>query len=78
MSLTYFEGEDIAIIVHGSGHPLSPEEPSFKDIDSVMKNLIGMGIVEVTKVYGGDEGLWFRIDPRVMFSFARYPDRFPE
>ena len=76
LSLTYFEGEDLAIIVHGNAVIFEPGDPEFARIDHDAKPLAGMGAVEASAAFGGSGALWIRVEPRAMFTFARYPEKF--
>jgi hypothetical protein len=73
VSLSYFEADDVAIVVHGNATLIEFEDTDFAAIDA-----------EFVATYGGtpstrDEGsIYVRVEPTHVFTFARNPDRFPE
>jgi hypothetical protein len=73
VSLAYFEADDVAIVVHGIGALIEFEHPDFVTIDR-----------EFVANYGGtpstrEEGsIYVRVEPTHFFTFARYPERFPD
>lgn len=66
VSLAYFEGDELAVVVHGSAVLIEWGDPEFAVVDA-----------EFRAVYGGtpsteEEGSVFvRVEPRLMFTFAR-------
>jgi hypothetical protein len=37
VSLTYYEGNDLAVIVHGRAVALGPDNPSFAELDALQR-----------------------------------------
>jgi hypothetical protein len=72
ISLTYFERDEIAIVVHGRATLVEFGQPGFAEIDA-----------EFLSVYGGtpsteDEGSFFvRVDPAAVYTYVRDPGRLP-
>jgi hypothetical protein len=69
-SLTYFEGIDLAVIVHGEATIVSEEQPEFEELDTVQ---LAVGNQSPRK-WGGT-GVYLRIEAQSMFTFARYPEQ---
>jgi len=72
ISLTHYAGIDLAVIVHGRAIIISPESPDFAALDALHQETAG------ESVQNWGEGVYLRIDPDVMYSYARYPESFPE
>lgn len=73
ISVSYYEGIDLAIIVHGSATLVRQSEPQFAAVDAILQTTSEGSVLD----WGGGEGLYIRIDPDVIYTFARYPDQFP-
>ena len=71
VSLTYFEGDELAIIVHGKAVLIEYGHSDFRPVDD-----------EFLAIYGGtpsmeEEGAVFaRVEPNRVFTFAREPERY--
>jgi Pyridoxamine 5'-phosphate oxidase len=70
-SLTYFEGIDFAVIVHGEGAIVREEQPEFDELDAVQ---VAAG--NQSPMQWGGTGVYLRIEAQSLFTFARYPERF--
>jgi hypothetical protein len=71
-SLTYFEGNDLAVIVHGSAAMIDQGDPVFEQLDATR---MGLGNQSVLTWQG--RGIYLRLDPGTMFTYARDPQRYP-
>jgi hypothetical protein len=73
LSLTHFEADDLAIIVHGRAALIEFADPDFRPVED-----------EFLAVYGGtpsteEEGsVYVRVDPTAVYTFARDPSRLPK
>jgi pyridoxamine 5'-phosphate oxidase-like protein len=72
MSFTYYQGDDLAIIAHGSAHILRPDHPDFPAVEAFQQEQTGSSVL----TWG--EGVFFQVTPRALYTFVRYPDRYPE
>jgi hypothetical protein len=72
ISMTLFEGIDFAVIVHGNAVVLGEGEPEFETLIDIQRN--GQG--ETVRDWG--DGAFIRIDASAIYTYARYPERFPE
>jgi hypothetical protein len=70
VSLTDYEGNDLAVIVHGRAEILDAAHSEFADLDALQREH-GQSPTE----WG--EGIYRRVEPERLFSFARHPERFP-
>lgn len=73
LSVTYYEGIDLAVIIHGQAEFIEAENPAFAELDG---ELIRAGHGSVLEWDAGG-GLYIRVEPDVIYTFARYPERFP-
>ena len=71
ISMSYFDENDLAIIVHGHGEILTQLHPDFMELDGILKEVNGRGVLD-----WGD-GIYIRIVADKLFSFARHPEQFP-
>jgi hypothetical protein len=71
VSLSYFDSNDLAIIVHGNGEVLAQEHPDFGELDGILKEINGRGVLD-----WGD-GVYIRVLADKLFTFARHPEQFP-
>lgn len=71
-SLTYYEGIDLAVIVHGAAESVGEDDPAFAELDAL---LVENGHVSVREWSG--RGIYLRIRPDVVHTYARHPDRIP-
>lgn len=72
ISLTLYEGIDFAVIVHGQAVVLGEATAGFETLIEIQRS--GQG--ETVRDWG--EGAFLRIDAEMIYTYARYPERFPE
>jgi len=72
VSLTYGEGVDLAIIVHGRAQVVAPDHAEFSVLEELLREASGAVVSD-----WGPGPLYLRVEPAAMFSFARFPERFP-
>ena len=71
VSLTYFVGNDLAILVHGQAAPLYPNHPDFTIVEALQQENSGQSVRD-----WGD-GVYLRVEAEVVYTFARYPEQYP-
>ena len=71
ISLTLFEGIDFAVIVHGNSVVLGEGEPEFTALVDIQRD--GQG--ETVRDWG--DGAFIRVDATAIYTYARFPERFP-
>jgi hypothetical protein len=69
-SLTYFEGIDVAVIVHGRAEVVEQDDPAFGELDEL---LVVAGHQSV-RTWSG-RGIYLRIRPETIHTYARHPER---
>jgi hypothetical protein len=75
VSLTDYDGVEMAVIVHGQATLLGLDHPDFDDIDELVSSLSdGDG----PRAWAGGGPLYIRIDPDVMYASALEPTNFDE
>jgi hypothetical protein len=67
-SLTYFEGNDLAVIAHGQVAVVSDGDPAFDELDALQAQAGG----ESPRGWSG-EGVFLRFDAETLFTYAREP-----
>jgi hypothetical protein len=72
VSLTHFVGDDLAIIAHGHALALSPEHADFVTLEQLQREISGQSVLD----WG--EGVFLRIEADAIYTFARYPEQYPE
>lgn len=72
VSFTCYVGEDVAVIVHGEATVIYPDHSDFASVEALHIEENGQGV----RAWG--EGVFLQITPKVLYSFVRYPDRFPD
>ena len=70
VSLTYYEGNDLAVIVHGRAVALGADDPSFAKLD-VLQREHG----ESPSEWG--EGIFLRVEADVLYTYTSDPRRYP-
>ncbi len=65
VSLTYFEGDDLAVIVHGTAAIVTAEHPDFPGINSLFLEIYGSGVLDWSP-----DGVYIRIDTTHIYAFA--------
>lgn len=72
VSLSLYEGNDFAVIVHGRAEPVGPESPNFTTLVELQIEYNGSDVRD-----WGDP-LFLRVDADRLYTFARYPHQFPD
>jgi hypothetical protein len=70
-SLTYFEGNDLAVVAHGHVAIVAAEDRAFDELDALQ---VGAGR-ESVRGWSGD-GVYLRLEPASLFTYARDPTRY--
>jgi hypothetical protein len=70
-SLTYFEGNDLALIAHGQVAIVDAADPAFDELDAVQ---VAAGM-ESPRGWSGD-AVYLRLEPERLFTYARDPTRY--
>jgi hypothetical protein len=70
-SLTYFEGNDLAVIAHGHVAVLADGDPAFDELDALQVAAGG----ESPRGWSGD-GVFLRLEAVRLFTYAREPARY--
>lgn len=69
-SLTPYEGDDLAVIVHGRAEVLGPDHADFQTLERLFRESGGESVLD----WG--EGVYVRVEAEKLYTFARYPGRF--
>lgn len=72
VSLTYYSGGELAIIVHGQADTIRPEDPTFDELDTLLQEELGESVL------GWGEGVYLKVEPDVMYTYASDLGRYPE
>lgn len=75
ISLSYYEGNDLAVIVHGSARCFGSEAPEFMEADALQRELTKSSVTQWGRP---SDAVFLRVDAVRFYTFARYPERFPE
>lgn len=67
VSLTYFAGNDVAIIAHGTADVIDADHSDFAALEALHRALAG------TSVRAWGEGVFLRVTPEVLYTYAREP-----
>jgi pyridoxamine 5'-phosphate oxidase-like protein len=70
-SLTYFEGNDLALIAHGEVTIVPTGDGAFAELDALQ---VASG-KESVRGWSGD-GVYLRLEPERLFTYARDPTRY--
>ena len=70
ISFTLYQGNDLAIIVHGNAKVIRSDDAFFADLEAFQHECTGSSVQE----WG--EGVFLQIEPQTLYTFARYPERF--
>ena len=68
VSLTYYQGVDIAVIVHGRVAFIDPPDEDFPALYELQQETTGQNVRG-----WGENPLYIRVDPNVIHTFARDP-----
>jgi hypothetical protein len=72
VSLSYYEGIDVAIIAHGTATIVDVDAPEFGELDATQVECGGESVLD----WSG-HGVYIHVQPASVFTFARWPARFP-
>lgn len=70
VSFTYYQGNDLAVIVHGEAVVIRSDDAQFAALEVFQREMSGSSVQE----WG--EGVFLHIIPRVIYTYARFPDRY--
>ena len=70
-SLTYFEGNDLAVIAHGQAAIVDAADPAFDELDALQ---VAAGM-ESPRGWSGD-AVFLRLEPERVFTYASEPTRY--
>ncbi len=68
ISFTYFQGNDLAIIAHGTATIIRPDHINFAALEALQRENSGHSVQE----WG--EGVFLQVAPTMLYTFARQPD----
>ena len=71
VSLTHFDRDELAIIVHGQAIVMGRGHPDVDEIQAFVAEHYGSD-----PFTWGEETFFVRVEAETMYTFARYPDRF--
>src|SRR5947209_2112443 len=72
ISFTFYQGNDVAVIVHGEASVIRPDDPNFAALEAFQREMSGSSVQE----WG--EGVFLQITPRSIYTYVRFPDRHPD
>lgn len=70
VSLTCFRDNGFALILHGRASTIAPDDPDFAPLDAQHQAAGGSSVL----TWG--EGVYLRIEPDVIYTYARTPDAY--
>jgi Pyridoxamine 5'-phosphate oxidase len=74
VSASLYDANDFAVIVHGRGRVLGPDDDGFDALVEIQRaRSDGRSVLDWGPL---EQAAFLAIDPDVMFTFARYPERF--
>jgi hypothetical protein len=73
ISITRFDGQDFAVIVHGHATVIREDDPLFAELARIQKDLTNQDI----RTWSG-EGVYLWVTPESLYTYARHPERFGE
>ena len=71
VSLTLYDGIDLAIIAHGTAAVVTADDPDFAEFEALQR------AAEGASVRDWGEGVYLRVTATALYTYARYPDQFP-
>jgi hypothetical protein len=71
VSVTYFEGIDLAVIAHGEARIVSDGQDEFEELDEVQ---LAVGNQSPRQWTG--TAVYLAVEAKSLFTFARYPERY--
>ena len=72
VSFTLYQGNEVAVIAHGSATIIQAGDADFADIETFQREATG------TSVQEWGEGIFLQITPETLFTYARDIDHFAE
>lgn len=72
ISFTFYQGNDVAVIVHGEAAIVRPDSADFASLEAFQREMSGSSVRE----WG--EGVFLHIVPRAIYTYVRFPDRYLE
>ena len=72
ISFTYYQGNDVALIVHGEAISIHSNHSDFVAVETLQRETSGQSVRE----WG--EGVFLQITAKTIYTFARFPDRYLE
>ena len=73
VSLTLYDGNDLAIIAHGQATIISADDPDFATLEALQREANGTSVRD-----WGDDGVYLRVIAIALYTYAREPERYPE
>lgn len=70
VSFTYYQGNDVAVIVHGEAAVIPSNDAEFAALEAFQREMSGGSVRE----WG--VGVFLHINPRVIYTYARLPEQF--
>jgi pyridoxamine 5'-phosphate oxidase-like protein len=70
ISLTYFEGDDLAVIAHGTATIVDTDHPSFADADAACRH-----VYESSALDWSESSVYIVVEPETLFAMCRNPGR---
>lgn len=67
LSLTYYQGNDLAVIAHGVASGITPADPDFAPLDALFQELSGGSVL----AWG--EGVYLRLEANTLYTYRRAP-----
>ncbi len=72
VSLTYYSGNDLAVVVHGRTQAIHPEHRDFAELVALQEENCGSSVLD----WG--EGVYLRVRADVLYTYARQPEIYPD
>jgi len=72
VSLTLYDGNDLAIIAHGQAAISTTDDPDFAALESLQRAANGTSVRD-----WGDDGVYLRVTAHALYTYARQPERYP-
>ena len=70
ISFTFYQGNDVAVIVHGEATVIRPDDSDFAALEAFQREVSGSSVQE----WG--EGVFLHIIPRAIYTYVQSPDRY--
>jgi hypothetical protein len=71
ISLTHYDGIDLAIIAHGSATLILADNQDFAPLEAMQRETSG------SSVNDWGEGVYLRVEAETLVTYARHPNHFP-